>query len=110
MQLLAYTTAIATPDPSCICDLPCSSGQHLMLNPLSETRDRTRMLVDTSWVLNPLSHKRNSLDFSFQRSLLAFVWQMLWKGAKDGKGGDQLANFCSPSCKRGGWVERDWWH
>ena len=32
-----------------VCDLH-SSRQHRILNPLSETRDRTRVLTDTSWV------------------------------------------------------------
>ena len=39
LQLLPYTTATATPDLSRICDLHCSSQQHLILNPLSEARD-----------------------------------------------------------------------
>ena len=44
------TTAIATAtrDLSHICDLHHSSQQHLILNPLSEARDRTCSLVDTS--------------------------------------------------------------
>ena len=58
LQLLAYatTTAIATPDPSCICDLHHSSLQHQILNPLSKARDQICILKDTSWVLNLLSH------------------------------------------------------
>ena len=39
LQLLAYATAIAMPDPSCIYDLDRSSWQHQMLNPLNEARD-----------------------------------------------------------------------
>ena len=39
LQLLAYTTATAMPDPSCICDLYHSSWQHWILNPLSGARD-----------------------------------------------------------------------
>jgi len=39
MQLLAYTTATARPDPSRVCDLHHSSQQHQILNPLSEARD-----------------------------------------------------------------------
>ena len=35
LQLPAYTTAIATRDPSHVCDLHCSSGQHQIFNPLS---------------------------------------------------------------------------
>ena len=32
------------------------------LNPLSKTRDQTHILMDTSRVLNPLSHNGNTLD------------------------------------------------
>ena len=39
LQLLACTTATAMPDPSCICDLHCSSRQLQILNPLSRARD-----------------------------------------------------------------------
>ena len=39
LQLLAYTTATATPGPSCICDLHHSSCKHRILNPLSEARN-----------------------------------------------------------------------
>ena len=41
LQLLAYTTAKATLNPSCICDLCRSLWQHRILNPLSEARDQT---------------------------------------------------------------------
>ena len=47
-------------DPSCVCNLSDGSGQHRILNPLSKDRDRTRVLMDTSQVLNPLSHNGNS--------------------------------------------------
>ena len=46
LQLLAYVTAIATPDLSCICDLYCSLRQCWILNPL-KARDRTCILMDT---------------------------------------------------------------
>ena len=49
-QLPSYTTATATPDLSCICDLHHSSWQCQILNPLSEARGRTQMLVDTSQI------------------------------------------------------------
>ena len=39
LQLLAYTTAIATADPSCVCNLHCSSWQWRILNALSRARD-----------------------------------------------------------------------
>ena len=50
LQLLAYTTAIATPEPSCVCNLHHSSRQHRILNPLSEARDQTCILMDTSQI------------------------------------------------------------
>ena len=39
LQLLAYTTATATWDPSHVCSLHHSSQQHRILNPLGEARD-----------------------------------------------------------------------
>ena len=50
-QLLASTTATATWDQSHICDLHHSLQPRRILNPLSEARDRTHILKDTSWVL-----------------------------------------------------------
>ena len=47
---LAYTTATATQDLSCICNLHHSSRPRQILNPLSETRDRTCNLMDTNRV------------------------------------------------------------
>ena len=61
LHLPPYTTATATPDPSHIRDLHHSSQQCRILNLLSEARDRTHILMDTSRVPNPLSHNRNSL-------------------------------------------------
>ena len=49
LQLPAYTTATATLDPSHICDLHRSSQQRWILNPLSEARDQTRILM--GWLL-----------------------------------------------------------
>ena len=45
LQLLAYIIAMATQDPSHICNLHHSSWQHGILNPLSEARDQTRNLM-----------------------------------------------------------------
>ena len=45
LQLLTYTTATATQDPSRICDLHHSSQQRQILNPLSKARDRTLNLM-----------------------------------------------------------------
>ena len=55
----AYTTGTARPDLSHICDLYHSSKQCPNLNPLSEARDQTHILME-SQVLNPLSHSGNS--------------------------------------------------
>ena len=45
LQLPAYTTATATPDPSWVCHLHHSSGQLWILNLLSEARNGTRNLM-----------------------------------------------------------------
>ena len=60
LQLPAYTTATATAELSHISDLGCSLEQCQILHPLSEARDRTHILTDTSWVPNLLSHNGNS--------------------------------------------------
>ena len=56
----AYTMATAMPDPSHVCDLHLSAWQHRILNPQSEIRDQTCILMDTSDVHNPLSHNGNT--------------------------------------------------
>ena len=48
LQLPAYTTA--TQDPSHVCKLCHSLWQHQILNRLSEARDQTHILKDTSQV------------------------------------------------------------
>ena len=50
LQLPAYTRATATQDSSRVCDLHCSSQQCQILNPLLEARDRTYILMVTSWI------------------------------------------------------------
>ena len=50
LQLPAYTTVTATPNPSHICDLHHCLRQHWILKPLSGARDETRILMDTSRV------------------------------------------------------------
>ena len=56
----APTPQIATPDLCHVCDLHRSSWQHWIFHPLSEARDRTCALMDTSQVGNPLRHIGNS--------------------------------------------------
>ena len=48
LELLAYATATAMLE-SCICNLHHSSWQRHILNSLSEARDQTCILMDTSW-------------------------------------------------------------
>ena len=48
LQLPAYTTATAMTDPSHICDLHQAHGNAGSFNPLSEARDWTRILMETS--------------------------------------------------------------
>ena len=50
LQLVAYATAIATPDPSHVCDLHHSSQRHQILNTLSEARDQTQNLMVPSQI------------------------------------------------------------
>ena len=60
LQLPAYTTATARWDLSRVCNLCHNSQQCQILNPLSEARDRTCILMDTSWVHSQLNHDGNS--------------------------------------------------
>ena len=50
LQLLAYTTTTATPDPSHLCELHHSSLQHWILNLLREVRNQTCILMDASQI------------------------------------------------------------
>ena len=62
LHLPAYAIATAMPDPSHFCGLRCSLQQYQILNPLSEAKDPALILMDTSRVLNLLSHDRNSSE------------------------------------------------
>ena len=50
LQLLAFTTATAMQYLSCVCNLHDSSQQHWILNTLSEARDQTCVLMNTSQI------------------------------------------------------------
>ena len=50
LQLLVYTTATATWDPSHTCDLHYSSWQRWILTPLSKAKDQTCILMDISQI------------------------------------------------------------
>ena len=67
LQLSACTTVIAMQDPSCVCNLHHSSQKHQILNPQSESRDWTYILMNTSWVCYcwATTGTPSSLFFSF---------------------------------------------
>ena len=48
LQLLAYATATATPNPSHIYDLHHTSQQYPIPNSLREAKDLTQIFMDTS--------------------------------------------------------------
>ena len=83
LQLPAYT--IEMPNPSHVCSLHSSSWKCWILNPLSESRDRTCILMDTSRVCNSLSYNRDSYTMLLKeifspRSLSAFPrFSKIWK-------------------------------
>ena len=60
LQLLAYTTAMATPVPSDICNLRHSLWPHRILKTLSEPGIDPASSQTLCWVLNLLSHNGNS--------------------------------------------------
>ena len=65
-ELPAYITVTAMPELSCICDLHNSSQQRWILR---GARDQTCVLMDTSEILNLLTHNRNSVA-TYLRTLL----------------------------------------
>ena len=75
LQLPAYTTAMATPDPSRICNLRLSLWQPQIFNPLSEARDWTHILIETRLDSQPaesqweFQRRKNfwAQDFNFSR-------------------------------------------
>ena len=75
--MLAYATATAMQDLSCVLDLHHSSRQCQILNLLSEAGDRTSILMDTSWVCNPMSHSRNSLIIVILIGLKLYIIMIL---------------------------------
>ena len=56
LHLQTYTTATAIQYTS------HSSQQRQILNPQSEVGDETLILMDSSWVLNPLSHPQQEFQ------------------------------------------------
>ena len=50
LQLLAYSTATVKPDSSHVGNIQHRSWQHRIPDPLSKSKDRTHILMDTSWI------------------------------------------------------------
>ena len=69
LQPLAYNTAMAMPDLSYICNLHCNLWQHQILNPLSEARDRTCVLKDTSQIRFHWATTGTPLPLTFNPSI-----------------------------------------
>ena len=84
LQLPAYAIATAMPGPS-----HCSQ-QSWILNPLSEARNQTCSIMDTSWVLNHLSHDGNSYTVGLKRDLEERI-------PLDGPRGEELARWGAPA-------------
>ena len=64
---VAYTTATAMQDWSCVCHLHHSSRQRCIRNPLSEAMGQTHILMDASRVCKPLSHVGNSHNLPYSK-------------------------------------------
>ena len=75
LQLPVYATATATQNPSHICDLHDSSGQHQILNTQSGARDQTSILIDTSWAhYHWVTRATPVFIFFFNIYVLNMVW------------------------------------
>ena len=94
LQLPAYATVTAMQDLSHVCNLHHSSRQHQILNPLSEARDRTRILMDTSSVLNPLSHKGNPTICNYIRKEFIHLCAVCLFPAWEVPGGEKKNHVC----------------
>ena len=67
VQLLVHATATATAmrDPSCSCDLCHSLWQCQIPDPLTEVRDQTLILMDTSQIRFPCATMGTPLNLIF---------------------------------------------
>ena len=75
LQVLAYTTATAMPDLSCVCNSHHSSWQHQILNPMSEARDRTcNLMVPSQTCFCCTMTETPEIIFYGQIILCLWVW------------------------------------
>jgi len=77
LQLLAYTTATATPDPSHVCDPHHSSQKYWNLNPLSEARARTRNLMVPIGFVSAVPWWELFFFFSLSSLLIVFIYYFI---------------------------------
>ena len=76
-QIRAADTA--TPDLIHIFNLQHSLWQWWILNPLSEARDQTHILMDTIQVLNPLSHNGKTPEIiNFKRERIKCIIKYIY--------------------------------
>ena len=66
LQLQAYTTATATPDPSHNCDLARGLRQRWILSPLRQARDQACILTDAMSVSQPTEPQGELHSWLFQ--------------------------------------------
>ena len=77
LQLEAYTTAIATLDPSHICPLYSHLWQHQILNSLNEARHLTHILKDTMFRF--LTHWATDGDSWVGSFVFIIFYGIIWK-------------------------------
>ena len=97
----AAATATTSMDPSRICSLCHSLQQYQIFNPLSQARARTWIFMDTSRVLNPLCHNKNSrvIILSGKGSLTSQVFTALDTCRDQELGAHKIGRancFCAP--------------
>ena len=94
LQLIAYTTATAMPDPSQFCGQHCSLRQYRILNLLGEARVQTCILMDTGRVLDLLSHNRTPKNSTLNKERITDTQPKLLKTQSEAKSTD-IANLKS---------------
>ena len=78
LQVPVYTTTTATPNPSLVCNLHHSLQQCRILNPLSLARDRTHLLMDTSWVYHHWTPTGTLMWHYLKAVYTGFFWPCPW--------------------------------
>lgn len=74
LQPTSYTTTTAMWDPSRLWHLCCSLQQCQILNSLREARDQTCILMNTSCILSPLIHNRDSHTWLIKTTIKRVSW------------------------------------